>query len=507
MYGAQETPRPPPQTGPVSVEDIRAALAALEPDDPALQAMIDGRRPLDLDVLSRIIENTISFWRIVLKDRRLGLWLALVHFFEQREAWEEGATGREEELSRLGGLMLRLLEAECLLPAFVRVAASSVRARSDLNYRPPPTQLERFQEALVRAIDEQTPRMVRCYSSVALVFLEDLIRLESTETMLFFSTCYFRLLEQVVRDLCKEQFKTTSSVRPKLLFKLYTVAKNYDAAAEGGEHFTDAEIYPLVRNEGFAASSSCVRQTTYRDEGGSEHEVVVKYSEWIPLEEVEAIMFVAAKTSISVPQVLAVEQTAREGFGGRLELSNYIYMSLVHGEPLYAACERLFSSAKSALRGDLSSMFSQLRALRPAPGFIGTFLEPFHIVIPLSIASPPHSSRRPCNSHAVTSWLARYRPTPSRPAEPLDAIADFQAQLSSSPPPLPFFHGDIAGRNILVDPDTGRLTGVIDWERAGWWVKGVEEGIVSFDADEDFSEGGHLSSAIFLLDCLSGLSQ
>lgn len=32
-----------------------------------------------------------------------------------------------------------------------------------------------------------------------------------------------------------------------------------------------------------------------------------------------------------------------------------------------------------------------------------------------------------------------------------------------------FTHGDLTPRNIIVDPDSGRINGVIDWEDAGWF--------------------------------------
>jgi aminoglycoside phosphotransferase (APT) family kinase protein len=33
--------------------------------------------------------------------------------------------------------------------------------------------------------------------------------------------------------------------------------------------------------------------------------------------------------------------------------------------------------------------------------------------------------------------------------------------------PLCFLHGDFRGDNIIIDPASGRLAGVIDWRRRG----------------------------------------
>lgn len=47
-------------------------------------------------------------------------------------------------------------------------------------------------------------------------------------------------------------------------------------------------------------------------------------------------------------------------------------------------------------------------------------------------------------------------------------------------------HGDLAGRNIIVDPSTGELRALIDWERAAWWPGEVEKWAVSGEEELDF---------------------
>lgn len=57
----------------------------------------------------------MPFWRATFKDRRLGLWAILVHFFEKADG-EGGKKAQRKErdgrLASLGGLMLRVVEAE-----------------------------------------------------------------------------------------------------------------------------------------------------------------------------------------------------------------------------------------------------------------------------------------------------------------------------------------------------------------------------------------------------------
>jgi aminoglycoside phosphotransferase len=42
-------------------------------------------------------------------------------------------------------------------------------------------------------------------------------------------------------------------------------------------------------------------------------------------------------------------------------------------------------------------------------------------------------------------------------------------------PDLVFCHGDLSQTNILVDPETLKIQGIIDWEFAGFWPEYFEE--------------------------------
>ena len=49
-----------------------------------------------------------------------------------------------------------------------------------------------------------------------------------------------------------------------------------------------------------------------------------------------------------------------------------------------------------------------------------------------------------------------------------DWFARLAAQMPATPPPRVLIHGDLAPQNLIVDPETGRFTGIVDWGDAEW---------------------------------------
>jgi len=76
--------------------------------------------------------------------------------------------------------------------------------------------------------------------------------------------------------------------------------------------------------------------------------------------------------------------------------------------------------------------------------------------------------------------------------EVYDAVKQFQQPPSKSHIPFEdretfhFAHGDLSETNILINPDTGEITGIIDWEMAGFrppWLAAVAGGWFNDDWD------------------------
>lgn len=73
--------------------------------------------------------------------------------------------------------------------------------------------------------------------------------------------------------------------------------------------------------------------------------------------------------------------------------------------------------------------------------------------------------------------------------EVYDVVASLYRQSEVSPlfpEPFHFAHGDLSEGNILIDPGTGEITGIIDWEMAGFrpaWLSAVAAGWFNDDSE------------------------
>jgi len=73
--------------------------------------------------------------------------------------------------------------------------------------------------------------------------------------------------------------------------------------------------------------------------------------------------------------------------------------------------------------------------------------------------------------------------------EVYDVVASLYRKSEVSPffpEPFHFAHGDLSEGNILIDPDTGAITGIIDWEMAGFrpaWLSAVAAGWFNDDSE------------------------
>lgn len=92
----------------------------------------------------------------------------------------------------------------------------------------------------------------------------------------------------------------------------------------------------------------------------------------------------------------------------------------------------------------------------------------------------------------ATAWCGSppTRPTPGNSTftyllQLYDALSPPESADKMSPSSIPtFWHGDPNGGNILIDPETGHVTGLIDWECAGFrraWA--AAEAMYWFDED------------------------
>ncbi|GJN80292.1 phosphotransferase enzyme family domain-containing protein [Purpureocillium lilacinum] len=177
--------------------------------------------------------------------------------------------------------------------------------------------------------------------------------------------------------------------------------------------------------------------------------------------EVEAMEFVASRTSIPIPQIIETHLDAEPTSAGRSPLG-WILMKRMPGQNLGEAWSTMTETARERTESQLKSYIHQLRQLpSPRPGYICS------------------CSGGPAYDHRITNMST---------CGPFATIGEFHdslvAPIKDSPRPewaekyrklLPdthsvvFAHADLSWENILVDAESGDVTAVLDWEMAGFW--------------------------------------
>ena len=163
-------------------------------------------------------------------------------------------------------------------------------------------------------------------------------------------------------------------------------------------------------------------------------------------------------TNIPVPK--PVWSKYRDGYGE-------ILMTFIPGIPLDTCWDRLNDSTKERLCRKIWEMVEQLRQI-PKPEHLkesflcytdGTCSKD---VLIAELEDPP---RPLTDNEAVRERICqRYYHFNGR-RYTIDEMYNMLPHSDASV----FTHADLATRNIMVDENTYQITGVIDWERAGWY--------------------------------------
>lgn len=201
-------------------------------------------------------------------------------------------------------------------------------------------------------------------------------------------------------------------------------------------------------------------------------DLILKVGFHLKMSEAEAMRLVARNTSIPVPKVY--ESYIKDDLG-------YIIMSRVDGEPLARVWKTLDENKRAFVVAQLKSFMEELEQVQG--GYYGAlwdlpsediFFKHMPWKNEISTYAPyhpygPYYSRSEYNEGLIEA-LENSRPT-STLKEKDQALA---RELRSIQDNLKVFsHGDIHPGNIFVNTD-GRVTGIIDWEGAGFSVQGRE---------------------------------
>jgi aminoglycoside phosphotransferase len=192
---------------------------------------------------------------------------------------------------------------------------------------------------------------------------------------------------------------------------------------------------------------------------------ILKVGISVRLSEAEAMRFVASRTSIPVPTVHdAYEQEGR----------SYILMSRVHGKPLGEVWGSLCTEQRATIVCQLNHYMTELETL--SGDFYGSLWKSpledisfhhFPFKIYEKIRYGPYFSRQEYNTGLVAA-LRNSRPDQSLSASD-QALAENLLQIDDER--RVFSHGDLHLNNIIVD-DACRIIGIVDWEGAGFSIRG-----------------------------------
>ncbi len=173
--------------------------------------------------------------------------------------------------------------------------------------------------------------------------------------------------------------------------------------------------------------------------------------------EFEAMKFVQSHTSIPVARVL----DAHLGTDDKDE-SSWILMERLPGDQLGEAWPAMSEDARAQTVSQLRSYFGQLHAIRPTGlGWIGS-----------CSYGPAYDhrldNRATCGPFESVSEFHDFLVAPVRDCPRPEWVTKYRRRLPDDNG-IMFAHADVSWENILVDRVSGSVTGILDWEMAGFW--------------------------------------
>jgi hypothetical protein len=118
--------------------------------------------------------------------------------------------------------------------------------------------------------------------------------------------------------------------------------------------------------------------------------------------------------------------------------------------------------ARRATQADLRSYLDELWTVpSPTPTYIGSCSGG-------SAYDHRLNNGHPCRPFASVSDFHDFLVVPVARCPRQELIKHYRQQPADNRGVV-FTHADLCGDHIFVEPTTGRITGIIDWEMAGWW--------------------------------------
>ncbi|KAF8526625.1 phosphotransferase enzyme family-domain-containing protein [Hysterangium stoloniferum] len=240
-----------------------------------------------------------------------------------------------------------------------------------------------------------------------------------------------------------------------------------------------------VKHMAGGASNRVVRGTLRSDSMDSQKNIVLRIPRVqfnSPTNEVAVLSFLAEKTSIPVPRVLHFDASSSNIISNPFVILEYLPGSCLEEvyQSMPIATKRAVISSMVHLLKDLSQVsFGSIGRLIPGSPDDST-LKIGHVVDrrALSHLTPPAlaATADSIRSYLEERWAFFEREEQRcNPGDTFDVRYNRAFRAAAAKLPIPdaetparivLYHPDLAPRNIFVDPETGKITGVLDWDRA-----------------------------------------
>jgi aminoglycoside phosphotransferase (APT) family kinase protein len=180
---------------------------------------------------------------------------------------------------------------------------------------------------------------------------------------------------------------------------------------------------------------------------------VMRYERGIMGSEVQVLRLVAAQTSVPVPEVYYYDQSHA------LLDSDYYLMAFVPGEAYHKLREQYSEEMRISIDAAIGGYLAQINNIR------GTHFG--YMALPAQRFESWRQAFLTMFDDLLADGLARQVALPLDYAALRKEVAAIAPVLDEVKTPQ-LVHWDLWDGNIFVDPPSGRITGIIDFERALW---------------------------------------
>ena len=191
----------------------------------------------------------------------------------------------------------------------------------------------------------------------------------------------------------------------------------------------------------------------------------------VPPCELEALLYIRAHTSIPIPTVHAIYQR-KQGL--------FLKLSWATGQSLFGAWRGLSEAQREVLREDLRGYVGQLRALRRlkgeergvgscAMGALRDHRVGYGAYGPFESVEGFHALLRGGFAHDAVGMPAVVTRVHGRGIGKAEGKGEAKNEDQEEGYRVVLTHADLHPDNIIVDPSTGRISAIVDWEFAGWY--------------------------------------